>query len=41
MSGRCRNCSSDDLELEFDGDSYCSEFCAEVCAGYWSRDSDE
>lgn len=36
--GRCDNCLERVEDgLEFDGSRYCSEFCAEVAAGYWSR----
>lgn len=39
---RCRNCATDltdptESGFEYDGYWFCSEMCAEVCAGYWSR----
>ena len=39
--GRCENCLGNvgDGGIQFDGDCYCSEFCAEVCGGYWSREA--
>lgn len=42
MPEYCRNCSNPVSEMQgggmrFDGAVYCNPFCAEVCAGYWSR----
>lgn len=34
---RCRNCSAHEAGVSFDGDRYCSVFCAEVCAGAVSQ----
>ena len=38
----CRNCSAevtspDETGFEFEGDWFCSAFCAEACSGFWSR----
>jgi len=43
MPEYCRNCSTPASEMEggglrFDGDLYCNRVCAEMGAGYWSRD---
>jgi hypothetical protein len=39
---RCRNCGADltdpkNAGFPFDGDWFCGGFCAEVCAGFWTR----
>ena len=38
----CRNCALDltdptNCGFKFDGDWYCSRWCAEMCSRFWSR----